>query len=137
MNDPNPVTLDISGSINSFSLTVPTFAEINVAGNTYNFGFAGQNLSPSQTTAINVGGNISYRGNLTTVSLSDALPSSLFNLSLSANPDAMSKLIYNSTTDTLTYIGVMSASDLSFCSIRAWSCLVWMENLNWTQRAIR
>jgi hypothetical protein len=54
LNDPNPVTLDISGDINSFGLTVPTFAQINVAGNTYNFGFIGQNLSPSQTTSINV-----------------------------------------------------------------------------------
>jgi filamentous hemagglutinin family protein len=114
LNDPNPVTLDISGSINSFGLTVPTFAAINVAGNTYNFGFAGQNLSPSQTTSINVVGNITYRGDLTTVPLTDALPSSLFNLSLSADPDATSKLIYNATTGTLTFIGVMTAAELAF-----------------------
>ena len=114
LNDPNAVTLDISGSINSFGLTVPTFAEINVAGNTYNFGFAGQNLSPSQTTSINVGGNITYRGDLTSVPLTDALPSSLFNLSLSADPDATSKLIYDSTTGTLTFIGVMTAAELAF-----------------------
>jgi trimeric autotransporter adhesin len=114
LNDPNAVTLDISGSINSFGLTVPTFAEIDVAGNTYNFGFAGQNLSPSQTTSINVGGNITYRGDLTTVSLADALPSSLFNLSLSADPDASSKLSYNPATGTLTFIGVMTAAELAF-----------------------
>jgi filamentous hemagglutinin family protein len=114
LNDPNAVTLDISGSIDSFGLTVPTFAEINVAGNTYNFGFAGQNLSPSQTTTINVGGNITYRGDLTSVPLTDALPSSLFNLSLSADPDATSKLIYDSATGTLTFIGVMTAAELAF-----------------------
>jgi trimeric autotransporter adhesin len=114
LNDPNAVTLDISGSINSFGLTVPTFAEINVADNTYNFGFAGQNLSPSQTTSINVGGNITYRGDLTSVPLTDALPSSLFNLSLSADPDATSKLIYDSATGTLTFIGVMTAAELTF-----------------------
>ncbi len=114
LNDPNAVTLDISGSINSFGLTVPTFAEINVAGNTYNFGFAGQNLSPSQTTSINVGGNITYRGDLTSVPLTDALPSSLLNLSLSADPDATSKLIYDSATGTLTFIGVMTAAELTF-----------------------
>jgi filamentous hemagglutinin family protein len=114
LDDPNPVTLNISGSINSFSLTVPTFAVINVAANTYNFGFAGQNLSPVQTTSINVGGNITYRGDLTSVPLADALPSSLFNLSLSTDPDASSKLIYDSTTGTLTFIGVMTAAELAF-----------------------
>jgi filamentous hemagglutinin family protein len=57
LNDanPHPVYLDISGDINSFSLTVPTFAEINVVGDAYNFGFTGQNLGSSQTTSINVG----------------------------------------------------------------------------------
>jgi filamentous hemagglutinin family protein len=55
LNDPNPVLLDISGSIESFGLTVPTFAQINVVGNIYDFGFNGQNLQPSETTSINVG----------------------------------------------------------------------------------
>jgi filamentous hemagglutinin family protein len=55
LNDSNPVMVDVSGSINSFSLVVPTFAQINVVGNTYNFGFQGQNLSSSEATTINVG----------------------------------------------------------------------------------
>jgi filamentous hemagglutinin family protein len=55
LNDPNPGLLDISGSIESFGLTVPTFAQINVVGNIYDFGFNGQNLQPSETTSINVG----------------------------------------------------------------------------------
>jgi len=54
----NPVYLDISGDINSFSLAVPTFAGITVHGDTYNFGFKGRNLSPGQTTSINVLGAI-------------------------------------------------------------------------------
>jgi hypothetical protein len=61
LNDPNPVLLDISGDINSFSLTVPTFAQVNVLGDTYNFGFSGRNLSADQTTAITVAGNITYQ----------------------------------------------------------------------------
>jgi filamentous hemagglutinin family protein len=73
-NDPNPVTLDISGSIGSFSLVVPTFADIIVHGikpyvvsgsqpdfGTYNFGFNGRNLSADQTTFINVFGDIVYQ----------------------------------------------------------------------------
>jgi len=54
-DDSDPVLVDVSGSINSFSLTAPTFAQINVVGNTYNFGFQGQNLSTSETTTIDVG----------------------------------------------------------------------------------
>ncbi len=55
LNNPAPVTLDVSGNIYNFGLTVPTFAQINVVGNAYNFLFSGQNLSPSQTTAITLG----------------------------------------------------------------------------------
>ncbi len=117
LNDPNPVTLDISGSINSFSLTAPTFANIHVQGNTYNFGFLGQNLSPSQTTAINVLGNITYRGNLTPISLTaaqlaDPLPAALF--VDSANTAVTEKLRYDAVSGQLIYAGVMSATDLAF-----------------------
>jgi len=63
LNDPNPhpVTLDISGSINSFELAVPTFASITVSGDAYNFGFSGRNLSVNQTTSIAVAGDITYQ----------------------------------------------------------------------------
>ena len=73
LNDPNPVVLDISGSIGNFGLIVPTFAQITVDGHqpyvtaaggsyygTYNFGFSGQNLSQLQTTFIDVTGDITY-----------------------------------------------------------------------------
>lgn len=130
LNNPNPVTLDISGSIGNFSLTVPTFANITVRGTapfitpdgtsvfgTYNFGFVGQNLSPSQTTSINVTGEITYRGDstlvdLTSGELADLLPAALF--SDSADTAVTSKLRYDSATGQLVYIGVMSASDLAF-----------------------
>jgi hypothetical protein len=67
------VVLDISGSIGNFGLTVPTFAQITVRGTqpfaapdgnvfgTYNFGFIGRNLSPLQTTFIDVTGAITYQ----------------------------------------------------------------------------
>lgn len=141
LNDPNEVLVNISGSIESFSLTVPTFAEINVVGNTYNFGFLGQNLSPAQMTSINVGktakinmedagllnsatdggllvgGSISYRGDLTTIDLTsaelaDLLPVTLFHDS--TDTGVTSKLSYNPATGQLSYVGVMSAADLAF-----------------------
>ena len=109
LNNPNPVTLDISGSIESFGLTVPTFANITVGGDTYNFGFLGQNLSPAQTTTIAVAGNITYRGDLTSETLSDPIPIGLFNSVVAGNQSASGYLRYNATTGTLTYVGVMSA----------------------------
>ena len=114
LNDPNPVTVSISGDIDSFGLTVPTFANVTVAGDTYNFGFQGQNLSPSQVTQITVAGGISYRGDLTSVTLSDALPAALFNLAASGDPQAVEELRYDSATHTLTFIGPMSQSEEAF-----------------------
>lgn len=114
LNDPNPVTLNISGDIDSFSLVVPTFADVTVAGDTYNFGFQGQNLSPSQATQITVAGSITYRGDLTSVPLSDALPAALFNLAASGDPQAVEEIRYDFATQTLTFIGQMSQSEEQF-----------------------
>ena len=132
LNDPNPqpVYLDISGSIGNFSLTVPTFANITVESTapfitpdgtsvfgTYNFGFKGRNLSADQTTSINVLGDISYRGNLTAIDLTDAQLADPLSPKLftdSADTSVTSKLIYDATTGQLIYVGVMSASDLAF-----------------------
>ena len=134
LNDPNPVLLDISGDINSFGLTVPTFAQINVVGDTYNFGFVGQNLSPSQITSINVGqtakqnmekagllnsatdsslhvgGAITYRGNLTSEILSSAISSDIFDTIIVGNSVLAGLLRYDATTGTLSFIGVMSSA---------------------------
>jgi filamentous hemagglutinin family protein len=114
LDDLNPVKLDIDGNIESFGLIVPTYAEINVAGNTYNFGFNGRNPSPLRTSFIKVAGDITYRGNLTNVKLTDPLPPVLFSVSLSGNPAIAAKLRYDPTTRTLTYIGQMSPGDLTF-----------------------
>jgi filamentous hemagglutinin family protein len=114
LNDTHPVTLDISGSFQSFSLTVPTFADIRVGGDAYNFGFVGRNLSASQTTSINVAGDITYRGNLTGVTLNDPLPAALFSPTLSADPGIALKLRYNRATQALTFIGQMTGEELNF-----------------------
>jgi filamentous hemagglutinin family protein len=114
VNNPAPVVLNISGSIETFGLSVPTFANISIGGDTYNFGFVGRNLSPSQTTSINVAGDITYRGDLTSVPLSDPLPAALFNPALSGNADVAAKISYNATTGMLTFIGQMTATEETF-----------------------
>jgi filamentous hemagglutinin family protein len=116
LNDQNPVTLDISGSIYGLILNVPTFASITVGGSTYNFGFNGQNLSASQTTSINVAGDIVYSSALhqASVPLTDLLPAELFSSTLSGNPKVAGELSYNAATGTLTFKGQMQVSDLTF-----------------------
>jgi hypothetical protein len=109
LNNPNPVVLDISGSIESFSLTVPTFADINVGGNTYNFGFVGQNLSPAQTTFINVAGSITYRGDQTGETLSSVISSGTFDDILGGDPALAGALSYDPVTGAISFIGVMSS----------------------------
>jgi filamentous hemagglutinin family protein len=113
-NDPNPVTLDIAGNIYGLILNVPTFADITVAGSTYNFGFSGQNLSTSQTTAIAVAGDIIYSDTLhaASVSLSDALPAELLNPALSGNPIVSAELSYGA--GKLSIKGQMTADGLNF-----------------------
>jgi filamentous hemagglutinin family protein len=134
LDDPNPVLLDVSGDINSFGLTVPTFAQINVVGDTYNFGFLGQNLSPSQTTSINVGqtakqimelagllnsatdsslrvgGSITYRGDLTSEILSGAISSGAFDAIIVGDPALAGVLRYDATTGTISFVGVMGSA---------------------------
>jgi filamentous hemagglutinin family protein len=126
LDDPNAVTVDIDGSIGSFGLVVPTYAQITVNGNapytlenqnyfgTYNFGFSGLNLSPSQTTAINVAGDIMYRGDLTFEPLApaDVPPASLF--SASTDSSITGRLRYDAATQQLFFIGVMSEPILAF-----------------------
>jgi filamentous hemagglutinin family protein len=120
LNDPNPVIVDISGSIGSFGLNVPTCAQITVDGTapyvlgsqsfsgTYNFGFSGQNLSRTETTFIDVTGSISYRGDVTPATLSSAPPGALF--SDSSEPEITDKLRYDAATGTLIFIGVMGTA---------------------------
>ncbi len=115
--DPNPVTVDVSGSIYGLDLVVPTFANITVGGSTYNFGFTGQNLSASQTTAITVAGDINYPTTLYAASVplasADSLPANvLAALTASGDLGATTTLTDNGTS--LTINGQMSATALNF-----------------------
>jgi filamentous hemagglutinin family protein len=127
ISDPNPVVADVSGDIDSFNLTVPTFAQITVAGSANNFNFTGQNVSPSQTTAINVTGDISYRSDVTSVPLATPLPAALFKplpatlLNDEGSDPALANLQnvaeniqYNAATGVLSFHGVMTSAEETF-----------------------
>lgn len=114
LQDPNPVTVEVAGNIYGLVLNVPTYADISVAGSTYNFGFSGQNLSPAQTTSITVAGDVVYSSALhaASVSLSDALPAELLDPALSGNPIISAELSY--TAGTLALNGQMTVNGLNF-----------------------
>jgi hypothetical protein len=67
-----PATVDVSGSIYNFDLTVPTSAQINVVGNAYNFGFTGENLSTdthSSESATSIALGLTAKANMETLGL--------------------------------------------------------------------
>jgi filamentous hemagglutinin family protein len=108
------VVADISGGVRNFALTVPLAAHVQVAGDTYNFGFLGQNVTPGTETRIDVGGDVRYRGNLTEVPLADPLPAEMLDRTLSANPTAVLKLSFDPVRGQLSYVGQMPLGDLEF-----------------------
>ncbi len=56
-NNPNPVTLNISGSVENVSLVTTRETVMNVGGNVVNSSFSGQNLHAGDKTIINVTGS--------------------------------------------------------------------------------
>jgi hypothetical protein len=127
LNDPNPVVVDVSRDIDTLTLTVPTFAQITVGGNANNFNFTGQNLSSSQTMSINVTGDITYRSDVTSVTLATPLPAALFksvpvsllgdlnsDAALATLQDVVQNLQYDAATGTLSFHGVMTPAEQTF-----------------------
>ena len=72
--NPNPVVLNISGSLSDLTLAFPKAADITVGGDMLNTGFLGQNLRPGDVTSINVAGQIFFRTQATYYTLADDLP---------------------------------------------------------------
>jgi filamentous hemagglutinin family protein len=60
LNNPEPVEINVSGSINNVNIRTTKETTITVAGDMFNAGFLGENLHAGDTTSITVGGNIYY-----------------------------------------------------------------------------
>ncbi len=108
------MNVDISGDINTIALVVPSAATIHVAGDTYNFGFVGQNLSSSDVTRIQVDGSIGFRGNLTDTPLPGGYPPAALDTAYSTQPAIVQKLIYSPATQRLTWIGQMTDAERQY-----------------------
>ena len=61
LNNPNPVIINISGSMEGLNLITTKATEITVGGDMINCGFSGQNLQPGEVTSITVAGQIYNR----------------------------------------------------------------------------
>jgi len=75
LNNPNPVLINISGSMENLNLITAQATELTVAGNIINSGFAGQNLQANDGTSITVTGQIYDQSAYTFVTLPQAIPS--------------------------------------------------------------
>ena len=60
LNNPNPVEVFVSGSMDNVNLRTTKATQITVGGDMFNAGFLGENLHPSDVSFINVAGSISY-----------------------------------------------------------------------------
>jgi filamentous hemagglutinin family protein len=74
LNNPNPVTLNISGDMENITLLTTKETDITVHGNMLNANFSGQNLHAGDQTRITVDGQIFYSSPLTFVPLNTAIP---------------------------------------------------------------
>lgn len=114
-NDPDPVTLNISGDMNSILLVTPKETEINIGGNMINSRFNIQNLHSTDISTLNVAGDIENRNEFTSVADPTAPDFSQFvNVypSDATIANLPGKFFYDSTTHTLTFEGRMTTQEL-------------------------
>jgi hypothetical protein len=69
LNDPNPVLINISGSVSDFNLFSPKAVEMHVAGDITDSSASILNLRPADTTIISAGGEIFDHSSYVTVTL--------------------------------------------------------------------
>jgi filamentous hemagglutinin family protein len=60
LNNPDPVEINIAGSVNNVTLCTTKATHMTVGGDMFNASLLGENLHASDVTFINVAGNISY-----------------------------------------------------------------------------
>ena len=60
LNNPNPVEINIAGSVNNVTVRATKAAHVTVGGDMFNASLLGENLHASDVTSINVAGQISY-----------------------------------------------------------------------------
>src|SRR6185437_7733156 len=74
IDNPNPVTVSIDGSMENVILQTSKTTKISVGGDMVNTSFSGQNLHPDDVTSIDVKGDIYNAGSFNWIFLQQAIP---------------------------------------------------------------
>ncbi len=127
LNDPNPVTLSIDGSINGLSIVTAEKTTITVGGDVKNSSFSGQNLHSTDKTTITVTGTIFNSPAFSSVPIPQApatvvtqdLPSGVAN-----QFDTMIKL----AVDPVALANLNVSGDTSVQLLSAWGSLLLVGN---------
>lgn len=93
LNNPNPVAINISGSMENVTLRTTKATDITVGGDMFNASLLGQNLHATDVTSVNVAGKISYSPVYTFTTLSQSIVSA--DPLLSSSWDAIFSLLVN------------------------------------------
>ena len=130
LGDPNPVLINVSGSISDLNLYSPKPVEMYAAGNIIDSSASVLNLRPGDTTVISAGGEILDHSSYVIVTLPsgespnfaalDTIseptipgPGNIQNANPNLNPtlyDEQNQFYYNPKTGSLRYEGVMSSA---------------------------
>jgi filamentous hemagglutinin family protein len=97
LNNPNPVVINVSGSLNNVDIYTTKETQITVGKDMNNSSFVGENLHPADVSFVNVAGNVSYAPIYAFETLGQGINTLPFG---AENP------IQNSSWDTLLYLMV-------------------------------
>jgi hypothetical protein len=115
LNNPNSVQIKVSGDMNNVNVYADLPTTLNVNGNMFNSGFVGENLHTTDTTAITVGGNVSFSPVYTFVSLTQPLSADwqaiFYEL---VDPASIAISIPATEIGNPSYLKTLAASDLVF-----------------------
>jgi filamentous hemagglutinin family protein len=130
LDDPNPVKINISGSVSGFLLDSPKPVEMYVAGDIIDSSATVENLRPSDTTIISAGGEILDHSSYVILTLPPGTAPNFSALDQVAEPsfpgpggtpvenpnlnltlaDQQNQFTYDPATGSLKYSGVMSSA---------------------------
>lgn len=128
LNDPNPVLINISGSVDNITLDSPKPVEMSVTGNIVNCAANIQNLRPTDTTTISAGGQIIDQDNFVIAQLQPGQTPNFNALNQVSQPtvtgpdgiiipnpnlnynlyNIQGSFTYNPATGSLLYLGTMT-----------------------------
>jgi filamentous hemagglutinin family protein len=112
LNDPNPVRLNISGTVQDITVGAPKATVFKVGGDLINSSFVGQNLAPTDVTLLQVAGQIWNRNSWTFEPLTTA-PNFALLQQIYPSISGLLSFSYSAVTQRLAYDGRMSQDVLN------------------------